>query len=335
MIHNDEHLQETRLAIANLESVLASLKHDVLPKNPERFAIMAEPAVVDIMKLRAEVDEYIGLTAARFEEAEFWMRLSGQVLWFGDAPASIVGTALKILRSGILSVAEFRKARTAAAIPASVLKEACDPRIVTWTSGSLRVGLRLPDVLHQAAGEHAREALYLYLDAAAWVGSGTDVEQLEDRISDSEFRRLLLNQVSRLIPRQQGGLESVELSGRRMGPVPIVLRRDDRKRVRIAVERSAQQDLLDTETLITVEGLLREIDLDRRTFIIRDRAAGTQIPCQTPPESDDLLDIAKQALDHRVLVVGKRAKPIKKGRFQPLDVLEIEELGTTPDEGGD
>jgi hypothetical protein len=105
--------------------------------------------------------------------------------------------------------------------------------------------------------------------------------------------------------------------------------------VRIAIERSAQGDLSEAEKLVTVEGVLREIDLDQRTFIIRDPAPGTEIRCQVSQQSDDLLDIAKQALDHRVVVVGKRGTPVKKHRLQPLDVLEIEELGPLPDDGSD
>src|ERR1700687_2047058 len=112
MIQNQEQLQRTRSAIANLERALESLKRDVLPKNARRFAVMAEPAVADIRKLRAEVDEYIGLTAAISEEAEVWIRLKGPSLEGDEAPASIVSSVLKILRTGILAVAEFTNQRS-------------------------------------------------------------------------------------------------------------------------------------------------------------------------------------------------------------------------------
>lgn len=64
MIENDHQLNQTRLAIADLESAMAALKHDVLPLNVERFVVMAEPVVEQIRELRREVEEYVGITLA-------------------------------------------------------------------------------------------------------------------------------------------------------------------------------------------------------------------------------------------------------------------------------
>lgn len=64
MIVNDEQLQQTQHAINNLESGLAALKRDVLPLNAARFALMAEPVIDQIQELRAQVEEYVGITAA-------------------------------------------------------------------------------------------------------------------------------------------------------------------------------------------------------------------------------------------------------------------------------
>ena len=64
MIENDYQLNQTRLAIADLESVMAALKRDVLPLNAERFVVMAEPVVEQIRELRREVEEYVGITLA-------------------------------------------------------------------------------------------------------------------------------------------------------------------------------------------------------------------------------------------------------------------------------
>jgi hypothetical protein len=335
MIQNQEQLEGTRAAIANLERALECLKRDILPKNPRRFALMAEATVADIIKLRSEVDEYIGLNAAISQEAEIWMALKGREMEFDDAPASIVGTMLRILRSGIVAIAQFSNRRSPGTLAASVIREACDPRIVAWAPGSIRIGLRLPDVAEQQARDEAREALHLYLRAAEWVGSDAGPERFEEEVRDGEFRRLLLNQVSQLIPRPQGGLELVELTNARMGGTAISLRREGRARVRLGIERSAQTDLAEAEKLITVEGVLREIDLDERTFIVRDLAAGVETRCGVPEEQDDLLAIAKQALDHRVTVIGKRGPEPYARRLRPLRVVEIEELDTAPDEIGD
>ncbi len=64
MIENDGQLNQTRLAINDLESAMAALKRDVLPLNAERFAVMAEPIVDHIRELRQQVEEYVGITTA-------------------------------------------------------------------------------------------------------------------------------------------------------------------------------------------------------------------------------------------------------------------------------
>ena len=90
MIQNDDQLSETRVAIAHLESAVASLKREVLPINPARFALMAEPAVDQIRVLRAQVEEYVGVTSAVSQEAEVWMRIAGPEIEIGDAPTSVI-----------------------------------------------------------------------------------------------------------------------------------------------------------------------------------------------------------------------------------------------------
>ncbi len=64
MIENEAQLNQTRLAINNLEAAMAALKRDVLPLSAERFAVMAEPIVDQIRELRKQVEEYVGITAA-------------------------------------------------------------------------------------------------------------------------------------------------------------------------------------------------------------------------------------------------------------------------------
>lgn len=86
MIQNDEQLNETRTAIAHLESALAAFKRDVLPLNPARFALMAEAAVDQIRELRSKVDDYVGISAAVAETATLLMKLEGDEIQPRVAP---------------------------------------------------------------------------------------------------------------------------------------------------------------------------------------------------------------------------------------------------------
>jgi hypothetical protein len=67
MITNNEQLKQTQMAIIDLESSLVALKRDVYSLNPRRFALMAEPIIDHINRLRQQVDEYVGMDAALAE----------------------------------------------------------------------------------------------------------------------------------------------------------------------------------------------------------------------------------------------------------------------------
>jgi hypothetical protein len=56
-----EGFEATQHALGCIESVLASLRHDLLPHNPQLYAVMSEGYIDDIRELRAEIDEYLGL----------------------------------------------------------------------------------------------------------------------------------------------------------------------------------------------------------------------------------------------------------------------------------
>jgi hypothetical protein len=334
MIHNDEQLKQTRDAINDLESGLTALKRDVLPLNPSRFALMAEPVVSHIRELRAQIEEYVGVASAISEEAEVWMRLEGPEIELGDAPTSVVTTMLELLRRGVQSVAEFLQRGAVGARPTADMKQACDLRIVGWMPGSVQVGLRLPEPLSTSQegfrlADQAREAFKLYLEAASWIGSEQDNASLEQRIPDAEQRRLLLRQVARVVPRPRGATEVVELSGRGLPQGPARLRRESRARIRAAVSTITLQELA------RADGLLREIDLDERSFIVRTPdGAGNETKCEIPTGADDLLEIAKDALDHPVVVRGTRLTDPTRRKVHPLQVLEIEVLDRNFDSTG-
>jgi hypothetical protein len=326
MIKNDEQLEQTRSAINNLETAILSLKRDVFPINASRYAVMAEPAVDQLLSLRRQVDDYVGVTSAIIEEAELWMRIEGPEVDLGDAPTSVVTTLLELLRRGIQSVAEFLQRGTVGVRPTADMKQACDLRIVGWMPGSVQVGLRLPEGLTRPDDgvdltSQAREALQLYLEAASWIGSVNDNAFLERRIPDGEKRRLLLRQVARIVPRPRGAAELIEFSGRLVPGQPVRLGREATDRIRRAVSTIVDEELAETA------GLLREIDLDGRSFIVRTPdSGGKETKCEIPQDMDDLVEIAKYALDHPVVVRGTRRTDPTRRKVFPLQVEEIDVL---------
>lgn len=61
MIKTDQDLEIVRQQLARVESACGTLRREVLPQSEERFLLMAETFVEQILALRAEIDEYLGL----------------------------------------------------------------------------------------------------------------------------------------------------------------------------------------------------------------------------------------------------------------------------------
>jgi hypothetical protein len=166
----------------------------------------------------------------------------------------------------------------------------------------------------------ARRALAEYLDVAAWVDSGEDLSQLQERFPDPDHLRLLLNALKTLIPRPRGTIESVEITGPGMSGSrpPIRLTRALHARLDQAIDRVV------VEQVEEHFGVVREIDLDDLSFTLRNLEGIEQIACAF---DDSLLEPAKDALDKPVKVTGVRQvqggrRSAGKLRVTRFDVLE-------------
>jgi hypothetical protein len=331
MIRDDDQLRSTRDAVASLERSLAILQRDRPRLHPDRYALMAAPILDDLRRLRQEIDDYLGVTGAIQATVPLWLRLQGPEIRLENAPSSIVTAFIDILRLGVQAVAEYLERGAVGARPTAQVKQACDLRVAGWLPGSVCVGLELPELPPELfeetdLGGRARKALRIYLQVAAWAGSEEEVATLQAAFPDPEQRRLVLNQVARLVPRPRGGLDAVELLGRAVPRQRVQLQRSARERVRQAIAQTVQEETAQAE------GTLREIDLDQQTFILRNLDRGDEIRCWIAPAESDLLELAKASLDHRVTVAGIRRRDPTRRQVFPLQVLEIEVLDTEADD---
>jgi hypothetical protein len=323
-ITSRDGMQQALEQLARLYEGLAALRRDVEPLNPRNFAALAEGHLDEIRRLQHELDSYAGAVAAEEDAAPLWLRVVGPSIEWQSAPTSVLTSILDALRKGVQSVAELLLTGGLTTRPTATLKRSADFRIVALAPGSLRVGVRLPDEEGEVPAAVAR-ALTEYLEAAAWVGSDEPGATLEARVPDERRRRLLLTEVARLVPRDRGQVERVELSGvilrtaRLSGA--ITLSRRGKKRIDETLDRLPQQ------RVETYTGDLREIDLDKRSFVLRDLESHAdelfQVECQFLPE---LLEAAKDALGKRVQVTGsrladeaRRARPLLVSRLEILD----------------
>lgn len=324
MIQNDAQLEQTRQQLRRMQESLRCLKAEVLPKNARNFAVLAEGPLEEIRRLQAEIDAYMGVATAVESESPLWLRLFGENVHWPAASSSLLTNYLESLRKGVQTVAEFlHHGEVSGGRSMQELRDACDFEVVSFQPGSIRVGLRLPDVqldelLPNQQANPAEQALDEFLEAAAWAGSGEAEAVLENRFADATKRRILLNALKPLLPRPRGQVEGIELSGWRVRRAAAIrLTRETHTKVDGAIDHTVQ------ERPEEHEGDLREIDLDELRFTLRDPAKPSEIRCVF---EENILEQAKAALDKRVRVSGTRKVAVTKKASPILQVTRLEVL---------
>lgn len=330
MIQNDAQFEQTQHQLRMMQESLRSLKADVLPKNKRNFAVLAEGPLEEIRRLQSEIDAYMGVATAVESQSPLWLRLFGENVRWPSAPSSLLTNYLESLRKGVQTVAEYlHHGEVSGGRPVQELRDACDFEVVAFQPGSIRVGLRLPDLdvdelLLNQPPNPAEQALDEFLEAAAWAGSGENDAFLENKFADATKRRILLNALKPLLPRPRGQVEGIELSGWRLrGVAAIKLSRDTNKKVDGAIDRTVHEQAEEHE------GDLREIDLDELRFTLRDPATLLEVRCVF---EESILEQAKAALDKRVRVSGTRKVALTK---KASPILQLTRLQVLDDEKPD
>lgn len=320
MIDNQASLQQAMGQLSQLYLALTDLRDTVLPKSRQRFDLMAGGILADIRQLEQEVAVFTGRADAEEDAPDIWIRVSGGPELSGaEAPTSVLAYFTETFRKGVQMAAEYLQAGMVSSRPTQALKRACDFRIVALQPGSIRVGLSLPQQAEPGEMEEVvpRElvtrALDEYLVVADWVASTRTEEEMARTTEDTELLSILLREVSRMAPPPRGEVDAVEFRGRAVPKAELRLTRGSYDRARKALDRTMAW------MPMKLVGDLREIDLDKRTFTLRNlEGGGQEVPCRV---GVPILPLAIAALDHRVEVRGAQA--LKAGRKTKQPLVEV------------
>lgn len=318
-----DELDATLDQLARMHRALAHLQAERSRYGDAWFAVMAEGPVDEIARLEAEVDRLTGRrdieqADRHASDADLWMHVHGPGLRWPHAPTSVVTSFLDTLRKGVQVVAELLANRDVSRRPTRSLKDACDFEIVAFASGSVGVGVALPDPVELPLGQPmypAAHALDLYLRVSAWAADphATD-DTLTATVEDARLRRLLLAEVKRLLPRPRGRVDFVVLSGRAVqSNASVVLDRAAHARIDAAMASPADV------SIETYEGDLREIDLDHRTFMLRNirgQPVLFEVACKY---HEDLDETAFEAIDRRIQI--DVARPVEARRVAAISTV--------------
>jgi hypothetical protein len=304
MITNDNELRITRERLALAEAALDSLRRDVLPVNEAQYHLLAGSTIELIQSIRAEIDAYLGIGP----DTDLAVSLEGELVSLGHTSAGLITRIIDFFRRGLQSVASVLHADNlpgAAPKRAGWIEQLCDLALVGLGPGSVQVFLDLTATGGGLFAEEDRrllnEALTTLFDGLEWAAREEEgMPPFLERLSPAT-RLSVLGVVARLLPPQTGPVERIAYRRRAEGPAKppqrATLTRESRQRVHREMER-----LVADRKFVEAEGVIRQIDLDAQTFILRERPDGEpDLPCEYP---DDLAETAKELLDCRVTVAG-------------------------------
>ena len=328
MITNEKQLQVVREQLATAEAALDSLRREVLFQNPEMYEVMSESYIDMILSLRGEIDAYLGIEAIP-ETADLVISLEGQRVGLGHTSAALVTRFIDTFRRGLQSAVEIIESidrPDAAHRRARWIENICDLPFVGVVPGSVKILLGEPEfqgLFSQEEMQSFSKAVDLVFEGLTWADT-YNVDSPDHPFANlsKETRQSLLGLISRLLPPRSGDVERVAFR-RKASPESVgksttaTLTRSSRERIRAALEEMAT----DAE-YAELEGVIRSVDLDTQTFVLRERPDNQpDLPCEYGSELEDAV---KEFLDSRVLVAGslQTSQKTKKARMS-ADTIEL------------
>lgn len=331
MIQTESDLQVVRSQIVRLENTLSKLRAEVEPRNPRRFRLVAESYIDSLSELRAQVDAFVGAEAAQESSAPLIMTLSGEGVRLGEVRGSVVMRAYDSLRKGIAGVLDALTGRGDAQTSGRHLKWIEDVADLPFrlAPGSVRIVLGEPTTMEVFEAEQLRDfdrALGLIVRGIEWADQGIE-EPLELGQNGDSVRQAVLLTLSRLLPAQGSEVKAISFGGRlvtREGGATLT--RDSRGMIQRELRRQTT-----TEEFAELCGTIREVDLDKRQFRLRqsdDENIETECAFDERMQSEvtGFLDIGEP-----VLVAG--ILRTTKGRDRHLDVALIAPLEGSGSDG--
>lgn len=326
MIKNSGQLEVVRQQLIRAETALESLRSELLPKNQQMYELISESYVEVIQSLRSEIDLYLGIAPA-LVASDLTISLEGPTVSLGHTSAAVVTRFIDAFRTGLQSAVEItenvERPKTARRRERWI-ENLCDLSIVGVAPGSIRVLLSHPNsktLFNEDEKQTLQNAVEFLFTGLSWA----DTENIEKdhpfTSLTSEQRQSLLALVTRLLPPRSGDIDRVafERNGidSRQDSRRIVLTQASRDRIRQELE-----SLHSTVEFVELTGVIRSVDLDSKTFILREREDGQpELTCEFSPDLDEGV---KEFLDSRVVVAGTlETRPRSKKQLLLVDTIEF------------
>lgn len=321
MIKNNQELELSREALVNLEKALLALKEKVEPVNKELFIAMSQDYYKDIISIRKEIEEYYGFYEIERFSVPLWMTLQGVELSFNNLSLSMLSNWTGRLRKAVQNILTFKD--RAAGLTDSLISKITDFKCVKILPGSIKIGLRTPDVLKDDLffgkwledNRPVEKSLEDLLEYIKLLSTGENKERLKEIISNKDDSEFFLMQVLALTPSSKSEVNLVKFEGS-LNPSrqPLFLNKYSREIIKDVFKETYKEEVLE------FEGKIREIDLDKGSFILREIEDQVgDLHCSYPSK---FMEISMKSLDSKVRITGYR----KSKTAKVISIISIEPM---------
>lgn len=319
MINNNRELELSREALINLEKALLALKEKVEPVNKELFIAMSQDYYKDIKKIRNEIEEYFGFFEIERFSVPIWMTLQGVELSFSNLSLSMLSNWTGRLRKAVQNILIHKERITG--IPSNLISKITDFRCTKILPGSIKIGLRTPDVLQDdlfygkwlEENRPVEKSLEDLLEYVEYISTGKNKKQVQEIISTKDDSEFFLMQVLSLTPSSKSEVNLVKFEGS-LNPSrqPLFLNKYSREIIKEVFKETHKEEMLE------YEGKIREIDLDKGSFILREVEGQIEdLHCSFPTK---FMEISIKSLDSKVRITGYH----KSATSKAINIISIE-----------
>lgn len=302
MIRNIEEKKHAENRIKKLEAIISSLKEELLPEREEQFKIMAKVYVKKIIELREEIEVFTGMDLLIVERKDINIHIKGPSINYGAAPISVISNYLDSFRKAmqkIYSIMNNIEIKTRVPI---IISELTDFRLNAYQPGSINLSLSLPE---KQTGLFEDMDIYssidIYFKLLEWLGNDTDDKKILDEyinnLDKNKLEKLLIN-ILKTLPDNKN-IDSIEFYGNSIkSEKKIYVNHESRNKIKEKLNTNTNE-----EQIAEYRGCIRELDLDRQTFLLRNIEGKEvkQIKCIL---NENIADDIKNYLDTNVLIVG-------------------------------
>lgn len=311
MIKSIEEKEFLEKRIKKLENILLDFKNKLLPDREEEYKNLSKVYVQKIIEMREEIEEYVGMSNVLIKKNDINIHIKGPIIGYGSAPISIISGYLGNFRKSIQKLYLIKYKKNCSSRIPKWLSSLTDFGMEAYQPGSINLTLSIPERQISFYEEsNIESSLKLYFQILEWLNKDEDNDRFKD-IDNKTLEKMIIAVMSTLPDNKN--INSIEYFGRSVGEnKKIYINYKSKENAKNRIKKLSKE-----EVSVEYIGLIREVDLDKLTFVLRNienNNDNNEVKCSF---DNEFLEDIKNYLDSKVYVIG-----IKKNKFVKVKYID-------------